>query len=247
MLMPRPLLDRQVSLLAYLTSGAAIFGDGAAAAGDPALQGIDRGSLHLEARLSHDKRMEKIAAIFRKTFVILEGSRNTVVRAFAETCPPVGTGRMENARQFRDFLFARGADAPFEPAHLQDVAAFEFACATARIRGGDQALEAEKAGTQPPGWLRRGSEVVLLRCEYDLRTIFEDGSDRAVPVRRDTPLAISFPPGAASPQIFELAPIGFDLLARMDDWTDPVTLGDSPELKELLCDLAQHGLIDPPP
>jgi hypothetical protein len=151
---------------------------------------------------------------------------------------------MENARQFRDFLFIRGTEAPFEPAYLRDVAAFEFACATARIRSGDQAPQAEKTGTRPPGWLRRRSEVVLLRCEYDLRAVFEDGSDCAVPARRDTALAVSFPPGAASPQIFELAPIGFDVLARMDDWTDPVTLGDALELKELLRELSQHGLID---
>jgi hypothetical protein len=248
MLMPtsRPLLERQVSLITCLTSGATIFGDSGDAARDPALQGIDRGALRLEARLSHDKRTENIAAIFQKTFAILESTPNAVLRAFADTCPPVGAGRMENARQFRDFLFARGTAVPLEPAHLQDVAAFEFACATARVRNGDPALEAEKAGAQPPGWLRRSREVVLLRCEYDLRTISEDGSDRAVPARRDTPLAIRFLPGAASPQIFELALAGFDLLARMDDWTDPATLGDLPELQELLGSLAQYGLIESP-
>ena len=189
--------------------------------------------------------MENIAAIFRKTFAIL-GGRDAVVRAFAETCPPVGSGRIENAGQFRDFLFTRGADAPLEPAYLRDVAGFEFACATARIRSSDRAPQAEKARSQPPGWFRRRSEVVLLRCEYDLRTVFEDGSNGAVPARRDTALAISFPAGAASPQIFELASSGFDLLARMDDWTDPATLGDSPDLNELLRDLARYGLIEVP-
>ena len=39
--MPNPLLDRQASLLAYLTSGAAIFGDGRGAPLDSALRGID--------------------------------------------------------------------------------------------------------------------------------------------------------------------------------------------------------------
>jgi hypothetical protein len=243
----RPLLERQASLIACLTSGATIFGDGGDAAEDPALHGIDRASLRVEARLSHDKRMENIAAIFPRTFAILKRSRNPIVRAFAETCPPVGSGRMENARQFRDFLFTRRADALLEPPCLRDVAALEFACATARIRGGDPALQAEDAGTRPPGWFRRRPEVVLLRCEYDLRTVFEGGSDGAVPIQRDTPLAISFPPGAESPQIFELAPIGFDLLARMDDWTDPITLGDSPEVRELLRELVRCGLIEPSP
>jgi hypothetical protein len=244
---PRPLLDRQVGLIAYLTSGAAIFDDGGvAAARDPALQGIDRGSLHLEARLSHNKRMEKITTIFPKTCEILGSGRDAVVRAFAEMCPPAAKSRMENARQFRDFLFAR-ADGTLQPAHVRDVAACEFACATARVRGGDQVLQTERAASQPRGWVRRNIGVVLLRCEYDLRTVFEDGSDGSVPTKRDAPLAISFPPDAASPQIFELAPVVFDLLARMDDWTDPATLGNSPEMNELLRDLAQCGLMEPPP
>ena len=237
----RPLLERQASLIACLTSGATIFGDGGDAP-DPTLHGIDRAALHLEARLSHDKRMGNIAAILPKTFAILRRSRNLIVRAFAETCPPVGNGRMENARQFRDFLFSRAADAPAEPAYLRDLAAFEFACATSQIRSGVPVLPSEKAGTKSPDWFRRRSEVVLLRCEYDLRAIFEDGSDGAP--RRAMALAIRFPQGAASPQIFELPPVDFDMLTRMDDWTDTATLGDAPELKDLLGNLAQHELIE---
>jgi hypothetical protein len=241
---PDPLLDRQVSLLVYLTSGAAIFGDSDVAARDPALRGIDCESLHLVARFSHNKRMEKIAAMFPKTLEILGHDGVATIVEFARNCPPKGTGRMENARQFYDFLSGGRRDKPRQPAHVQDVAALEFACATARARGTAQGSQAEKAQNSPRGWLRRSFGVVLLRCSYNLRPIFEDHSCNAAPLRRDTPLAIDFPPGAASPQIFELAPIGFDLLARMDDWTDPVMLGDAHELKELLRELAQHGLID---
>jgi hypothetical protein len=245
---PRPLLDRQVSLLVYLTSGAAIFGDGGGAeAQDPALQGIDGRSLHLVARFSHNKRMEKIAATFPKTFEILGRDGTVIVVEFAQTCPPKGTGRMENARQFYDFLSAGRRDKPLEPAHVQDVAACEFACATARARGGAQGLQAEKPRNLPRGWIRRSFGVVLLRCSHDLRPIFEDRSYKIAPIQRDTPLAINYPPGAASAQIFELAPLGFDLLARMDDWTDPVTLGDSSGVRELLGDLVECGLIEPPP
>ena len=66
--MPKRLLDRQVSLLEYLTNGGAIFGETADAALDQGLQGIDRGCSHIEARFSHEKRMEKIAAVFPRTF-----------------------------------------------------------------------------------------------------------------------------------------------------------------------------------
>ena len=69
--MAKRLLDRQAKLLAYLTSGEAIFGDKSGVPIDPALQGIDRALLHVEARFSHEKRMEKIAAVFPKTFALL--------------------------------------------------------------------------------------------------------------------------------------------------------------------------------
>jgi len=60
------LLDRQVRLLEYLTSGEAIFDDGRGSLRDPILQGIDRRLLHIEARFSHEKRMDKIAAVMAK-------------------------------------------------------------------------------------------------------------------------------------------------------------------------------------
>ena len=72
------LLDRQVSLLKYLTSGTAIFGDTGDASLDPALHGIDRGLLILEARFSHEKRMGKIAAVFSRTFEILAGDQAAI-------------------------------------------------------------------------------------------------------------------------------------------------------------------------
>ena len=54
------LLDRQVSLLHYLTSGDAIFRERAEVPLDEALVGVYRGLLRIEARFSHEKRMEKI-------------------------------------------------------------------------------------------------------------------------------------------------------------------------------------------
>jgi hypothetical protein len=69
--MAKRLLHRQVSLLNYLTSGAAIFGDAREPPLDPALRGIDRALLRIEARFSHDKRVQKIVAVFARTFDLL--------------------------------------------------------------------------------------------------------------------------------------------------------------------------------
>jgi hypothetical protein len=85
---------------------------------------------------------------------------------------------------------------------------------------------------------------VLLRCSYDLRPLFEGPSPETPPVERETILAVRFPAGAASAQIFDLGSAGYDLLAAMDNWTDPAALGDTSEVKELLRDLAQCGLIE---
>jgi hypothetical protein len=36
----------------------------------------------------------------------------------------------------------------------------------------------------------------------------------------------------------------FDLLAALDDWTDPAAFDATPEVEELVADLAKHALIE---
>ena len=66
--------------------------------------GFNRGLLHLEAKYSHQKRMEKIEAVLCRTLDLLGSERDTIVRAFAQACPPTSIGRLDNARQFYAFL-----------------------------------------------------------------------------------------------------------------------------------------------
>ncbi len=135
--MAKRLLERQVSLLHYLTSGGAIFGGKDCAGLDVNLQGIDRELLNLEARFSHEKRLEKIVAVFPRTFALLEANREILIRQFVDACPPLAIGRLENAGQFHDFLAARWRHEPAKPAFLPDVAACELALAArTRHRGG---------------------------------------------------------------------------------------------------------------
>jgi hypothetical protein len=241
---PRALLSRQISLLAYLTSGPAIFGE--AIDEDRAAEGIDPGLLHLVARFSHNKRLEKISGTLPRTLAILGNDRDAIVAAFAYACPQTETGRLENALQFRDFLSALQHDGRLVPPHVAAVATLELACATARSRG-DHGLRAITDGNDIGPGIRRGAGVVLLRCPYDLRPIFEDGSCVAAPAERDTSLAITFVRGAAAPQIFELTSFAYDLISRMDDWSDPGALGDSAEIKQPVRDLARRGLIESSP
>jgi hypothetical protein len=238
------LLDRQVRLLEYLTSGSAIFGgDGEAPIGHP-LHGIDGRLLRLEAQFSHQKRMEKIKSVFPITFRLLDHDCATMVGEFARAFPPAGVARIENAQQFYDFLCLRWQEAPPVPPYLNDVAACEFAIA--RVRSGIAASRAEPVGGKPPrrGGIRRHPEVALFRCGYDIRPIFEDASKGAAPARRDTPLAIALPPDAEHPRIFEISALVFQALEMLDDWTDRSELGTASEVGELIDELARHGLVE---
>jgi len=243
--MAKRLLDRQVSLVEYMSSGAAIFGDRRETSLAPALRGTDRGLLDLEARFSYSKRIEKITAVLPRTFGLLGSNEAATVRAFVEACPPVTISRLENARQFHRFLSSRGMREAPDPPYLCDVAACELACAEIDADGEDRDLHpAEREPRAPRSGIRRCPAVILRRCAYDVRPIFEAGLEQAVPMKRETPLVIALPPGANGPQVFEVMPAVFDLLAALDDWTDPSGLDSEPHAAKLLADLTAHGLIE---
>ena len=239
--MTKRLLDRQVSLVEYMTSGAGIFGDDPDAPLAAALHGIDLSLLRLEAHFSYAKRMEKIKAVFPKTFELLGGREAAIVRAFVETCPPRTIGRLDNARQFHRFLSSRWTRAPLDPPYISDVAACELACAELDADDDKPSFARSEDGRSG---IRRSPDVVLRRCSYDVRSIFETGTDQVTPVERDTPLVFAQPPGADSPQVFEVIPAVFDLLAALDDWTDAAGLDAGPDFAKFLADLAAHGLIE---
>jgi hypothetical protein len=233
--MPKRLLDRQISLIHHLTSAETIFGTGKDR--DRAPRGLDAALLRAEARFSHDKRMEKIAAVFPRTFTLLGGNRVTLVAEFTASCPPADIGRIENARQFHCFLAARWRREPPVPSYLPDIADFELACATSR------AATSHASAAQPASGIRRRPDVALLRSTYDLHALLENGNDSA-PAKRDSPLAILFPPDADAPLVYDLSPVLFDLLAALDHWTNAAAFADTPDAAALIAELAQVGLVE---
>ena len=243
--MAKPLLERQVSLVEHMTSSAAIFGRAGDPDPDPDLEGIDRMLLRVEARFSYAKRMEKITAVLPRTFELLGSHEAVLVRAFVEECPPTTIRRLENARQFHRFLLSRWRREAPDPPYIRDVAACEIAYAEADADLEDLELEritsAECARRRS---IRRCRNVILLRSAYDLRPIFEAGSGKVAPVKRETPLVIAVPPGANAPQVFEVMPAVFDLLASLDDWADPSGLDAELDFAKLLADLTAHGLVE---
>ncbi len=238
--MPARLLQRQISLLEYLTSADAIFGEGIDAPPVPHLRGFDLAPLRLEACFSHEKRMEKIIAAFPRTFELL-GDQATVIRDFVATCPSVDIRRIENARQFYDFVCGRWEATPPQPPYLGDVAACELAIATIRIKHKARPSQPVAAGHTMR--FRRNRDAVFLPCAYDIRPIFEGGASEA-PQRRDVMLAILIPPDNDQPAIFEVPAPVHGLLVELDTWTDRAALGPMEGLDELISDLAEHGLLE---
>src|SRR5947199_3593339 len=122
------LLQRQTSLLEYLSSPAAIFGNRTDVPG-PALQGIDPGLLRLEARFACNLRIKKIITVFPRTFAIFGDERALILHEFVATSRPTSTTSLVNAREFHDFLLTRWRHDPAKPAYLPEVTACELAMA----------------------------------------------------------------------------------------------------------------------
>jgi hypothetical protein len=242
--MPDRLLDRQVRLLEHLTGAAAIFGADRGALLGGSLEGIDRGSLHLEARFSHEKRMAKIESVLSRTLDLLGSKRAQTIRDFVEACPPAGINRLENARQFHDFLSAHWVREAPDPAYLPDVASFELTYAA--VRAGDGGAAAETGGVldAPHGAIRRQRNVVVLRCAYDIRPIIEGSLDEAPPARDETCFAVIKQPGAEEPLVSELSCDICGLLEMLDDFVDLDALAEQPEVSELIAGLGARGLLE---
>jgi hypothetical protein len=251
MIMPARLLQRQITLLEYLTSPGAIFGEGRDAPPASNLQEFDQAQLRLEASFSHEKRMQKIIAAFPRTFELLGGDQATVVRDFVAACPSVDIRRIANARQFYDFVCARWETTPPQPPYLRDVASCEVAIATIRIKHKARPSQPLAAGHTMR--FRRSRAAVFLPCAYDIRPIFEGGASEGqaseaqaseAPRRRDVMLAILIPPGNDKPAIFEVPASVYGLLVELDTWTERAALGPMEGLDELISDLAEHGLLE---
>jgi hypothetical protein len=237
-------LDRQTRLIEHLTSVAGIFGTAHGLSNDPTLHGFDLGLLHLEARFSHEKRMQKVAWVLTRTLELLGTGRAAMTREFVDACPPTGISWLENARQFHDFLQVRWLHDLPEPPYLPDIAAYELAYAT--VRAGERLVPSrskDASGTRP-GAIRRHPSAVLLRCAYDLRPILEGSAGNDAPARRPTCLAVTMLPGTDMPQVSELSAALYELLEMLDEFVEPAVFADTPNVETLIQSLAAAALIE---
>jgi hypothetical protein len=243
--MANRLLDRQVSLLEYLTSAAVLFGDQVDVPVDPALQEIDRGLLRLEARYCCNKRIKKIIAVFPRTLEILAADQGCILREFVETNQQTDISFLANAHQFYEFLLTRWQLQPPKLPYLPDVATCEFSMVKVCniTEESNKTLKPDQSGGPKPG-IRRYRGLDTLRCAYDIRSIFEGGLGEVVPPKRDISLVVILAAGSWNARILEVPPVVFDLLVRLDDWANPMTLVDIDDLENLVGRLAAQELIE---
>jgi uncharacterized protein DUF692 len=242
------LLERQTQLLAYLTSAPAIFGSGPEEALPPLFRGIDRIRLGFEARFSHEKRMEKLERVFPRTLDLLKEHRAALLEEFAEACPPTSIGLLQTAQQFLNFLSERRRPRARRSNYACDVARCELALAKARSRreefpSGRRSASADGNSAKARA-IRRAESVALVRCEHDVRSLFESACASAAPRRRDTPLVIAQGRAAKEPEIFEVPAALFDLLAALDHWTERSCLARNTGADALIADLVKRGLLE---
>jgi hypothetical protein len=243
--MANQLLEQQASLLDYLSSAAVIFGGQADAALDPALQSIDRGVLRLQARFACNKRIERITAIFPRTFEILGPDQKPVLREFVEVSRPTEKSPLPNARELHNFLSARWRQTPPAPPHLPDVAACELAIAEVSDAVDDRETPAERGKSNGlKRSIRRRTSVSALRCAYDVRSIFDAGCGAVIPPKRETSLVVSFPAGRRNADIIEVPKVIADALMLLRDWTDPSRLDAFGDRHNLVSHLAAQEFID---
>jgi hypothetical protein len=185
--------------------------------------------------------MEKIKAVLPRTLDHMGNRREAIVRDFAASCPPTGIGRLENARQFHDFLLTCWREEAPEPPYLPDLAAFEIAYAAVQTMPNEDSQSAPDA---PPGAVRRHPAVVLLRSIYDLRPILEQENTEAALERRQICLAFTMPGDSARPLVQALLPELFALLALLDHFVPQEVFDEMSCAEAMIDDLAACGLVE---
>lgn len=234
------LLDRQASLIEYLTSGAAIFGDDGGAPADRELHTFDLGRLRLEARFSHEKRMRKIEAVFPRTLGFLARGPGDPLQAFARACAPRSIRRYDNARQFYQFLEEIWRREAPTPLYLADVAAYELAVAKVRSTHADR--EPEYTGARPA--LRRHPSVELLILHHDIRALFEDNEAPIDAGRGDFFLAMTLTAGAFDPRVIQVPKQVFELLCALDGWIPVEATGLGSVPRDIVAHLVGAGFLE---
>jgi len=240
-----PLSKRQETLVTYLTSREVFDRSGKGLLEHPELTGLDPVRLRLMAQMSRGKRVEKIRAVLPRTFEFLRPSIHDLVEEFAATVVPTSLRRIDNAREFRDFLENRVREDGDVPAWIVDLANYEIGFAEAVFEDppplGEPNSDIERIRPRPG--------VKFLRLAHDVRplVVAEIGEEAPEPETALTVLAIVPQEAGGTPRVFQLPERLYGALTESDDWrtVDDFSAATSPG--SLVASLVGCGIVEAAP
>jgi hypothetical protein len=179
--------------------------------GQPTPDGVDASRLALVARLTHDKRIDKICSLLPATFAALGVHAASYALDFAAQHPPLDAHAVVNALQFYRFL----SRVPEGPAYLRDLCFCELAMASlgARPAPAPSPVAYPVKGAVE---MRRHPAVRLRRCDHDIRPLLRKRG--GVVDKRAVFLVISRPPGSSAGKVFDVEESLFALLSLLRRW-----------------------------
>ena len=168
-----------------------------------------------------------------------------MIRTFAEPVRRTSIGRLENARQFHDFLTGPGSAGRREPPYLPGRRGVRAGLSPGPQRG---KRCGRRGGARREHVVPAASAVVPVSSCCAAATMSGRCSKRAACNRRrserDTPLASPCSRGGRRrPGVRSSLPAVFDLLAGLDDGPR-ARHSATPEADELIAELAPHGLLE---
>lgn len=232
--MSRDALLRLQSALVDEISASHHFGQ--APALPPELRGIDPQRLSLLARVTHAKRLGKIARVLPVTFSVLVPELPALFPQFVDEHPMRDASGLFNALQFYRFLRRRLRRGQLRHAFVPDLAACECALALVALREPGSTRPPRGFDTRRPVFVRRAQNVALLACNHDVQALLATGTDEFDAV---TPRAVrlAFVPSAGdgTPRVFELDPALFAWVRKLRSWQQLGEYANLPVL-ETLCE-----------
>lgn len=214
---------------------------GQAPALPPELCGIDSQRLSLLARVTHAKRLGKIARVLPVTLSVLAPELPVLFPQFVDEHPMRHANGISNALQFCHFLRRRFRRRELRHAFVADLAACEYALALVSLREPASPRPPCDSDTRRPAFVRRAQHVAVLMCSHDVQALLATGTGEfdTVPLRS---VNLAFVPSAgdAAPRVFELDPSVFAWLRGLRSWQPP---GEYANLG-LLATLCEAGVLE---
>ncbi|NME81486.1 hypothetical protein [Rhodococcus sp. 105337] len=203
------------------------------------LSGLNPQHLSLLARMTHAKRLGKIARVLPVTYGVLNPELPTIFPQFVEEFPMRGANGVANAIQFHHFLRRSCNRGNLRHSFVGDLSACESALALVSLKEPTQSWRQVHSDVGRPVFVRRAEHVVFITCSHDVQPLLAMGTFESDAVTRRA-VHLTFAPGTGNtePRVFELHPALFVWAQRLRRWQRPKR-----EMLPLIQTLCKAGVL----